>query len=434
MYQAALSPKSDLSIDKIVNYINSSDETLQLLGIQAYAKLKQEKNPSINDTIEDILPRCIKLLDNDNTSLQFQIASLLAIITSDTVKQMQFVIMCETVSKLLKLLKSSSIVAEQAVRALGNIIEDKPCARDFALKHNVLPLLADLIKSDTSVTFMDNISWLLSNLCQKSTPLSIGLIRPVLSVFDCMLNNKNQYIISDICRTLSYLTNGSNDNVQAIIETAGILPKLLECLTLRKEIIVIPALRTVGNIVTIGDDAQKNAVIFAGGLLHLGNVLRYYLCADEKDIVEEAFWVIFKIVGNTDQIQSVISADLLPLLIGGLQFGNAQVIATWTVIALITGGTIQHLIQLVQAGVLQAFYNLLESKDYLNIINGLIGMAEILGVAEKIGQAEKLAIMIQKFGGLDKIQDLQYHQNERVYEESLAIINAYFPQTVCTFI
>lgn len=89
---------------------------------------------------------------------------------------------------------------------------------------------------------------------------------------------------------------------------------------MRKEIIVIPALRTVGNIVTIGDDAQKNAVIFAGGLLHLGNVLRYYLCADEKDIVEEAFWVIFKIVGNTDQIQSVISADLLPLLIGGLQF------------------------------------------------------------------------------------------------------------------
>lgn len=88
----------------------------------------------------------------------------------------------------------------------------------------------------------------------------------------------------------------------------------------------------------------------------------------------------------------------------------------------------------MQAGVLQAFYNLLESKDYLNIINGLIGMAEILGVAEKIGQAEKLAIMIQKFGGLDKIQDLQYHQNERVYEESLAIINAYFPQTVCTFI
>jgi len=66
LIDSVLSSTSDLSVDKIVNYINSSDETLQLLGIQAYAKLKREKNPSINDTIEDdILPRCIKLLDKD---------------------------------------------------------------------------------------------------------------------------------------------------------------------------------------------------------------------------------------------------------------------------------------------------------------------------------------------------------------------------------
>jgi len=101
---------------------------------------------------------------------------------------------------------------------------------------------------------------------------------------------------------------------------------------------------------------------------------------------------------------------------------------------LITRGTIQHLIQLVQAGVLQAFCNLLESNNYLNIINALIGMAEILHAAEKIGQAEKLTIMIKKFGGLDKIEDLQYDKNERVYAESLAIINTYFLQRVCIFI
>ncbi|XP_012059913.1 PREDICTED: importin subunit alpha-5-like [Atta cephalotes] len=427
LIDSVLSSTSDLSVDKIVNYINSSDETLQLLGIQAYAKLKREKNPSINDTIEDdILPRCIKLLDKDTISFQFQIASLLAIITSNTFKQTH-VITCEVISKLIKLLKSSPIVAEQAVRALGNIIEDKPRARDFALKYNVLSLLADLIKSDTSVIFMDNISWLLSNLCQGNIPLNVELIRPVLPVFHCLFNIKNQYIISDICRTLSYLTNGFN-NVQAIMETIDILPKLLECLTLRKEIIVIPALRTIGNIVTIGDDTHKNVIISAGGLLRLGDVLRYYLCVDEEDIVKEALWAIFKMVDNTDRIQSVINADLLPLLIEGFQFENAQKIATWTVIALITGGTIQHLIQLVQAGVLQAFCNLLESNNYLNIIDALIGMAEILHAAEKIGQTEKLTIMIKKFGGLDKIEDLQYHKNERVYAESLAIINTYFLQ------
>jgi len=104
------------------------------------------------------------------------------------------------------------------------------------------------------------------------------------------------------------------------METVDILPKLLECLTLRKEIIVIPALRTIGNIVTIGNDAYKNVIISAGGLSRLGDVLRYYLCVDEKDIVKEAFWAIFKMVDNTDRIQSVINADLLPLLIEGSQF------------------------------------------------------------------------------------------------------------------
>ncbi|EGI68540.1 Importin subunit alpha-1, partial [Acromyrmex echinatior] len=427
----SLSSTSNLSVDKIVNYINSSDETLQLLGIQAYVKLKRNKNPSINDTMEgDILLCCIKLLDNDNISLQFQIASLLAIITSNSFKQTH-VIICEVIPKLVKLLKSSPIVAEQAVRALGNIIKDKSYACYYAFKYNVLSLLADLIKSDTSVIFMDNISWLLSNLCQRNISIDIELIRPALPVFHCLFNIKNQYVISDICRTLSYLTDGFIDNVQAIMETVDILPKLLECLILRKETIVIPALRTVGNIVTIGDDAHKNAVISAGGLSRLGDVLRYYLCIDEEDIVKEAFWVIFKMVDNTDRIQSVMNADLLPLLIEGLQFGNAQKIATWIVIALITRGTIQHLIQLIQAGVLQAFCNLLESNNCLNIINALIGMAEILHAAEKVGQAEKLAIMIEKFGGLDKIEDLQYHKNERIYTESLAIINAYFLQRVC---
>ncbi|KYM97420.1 Importin subunit alpha-1, partial [Cyphomyrmex costatus] len=414
MYKATLSTTSDLSVDQIINYINSPDKTLQLLAIQTYTKLKRETNSSINDMIEDgILSRCIELLDCDNVSLQFQIASLLTTITSDTSKQMKYITMDKIIPKLVKLFKSAPIVVEQAVRALGNIIENKSYVRRLVLQYDALLLLANFIKSHISVTFMDDISWLLSNLCQKNPPLTVELIKPVLSVFNCLFNNKNQYIISDVCRTLSYLTDGSKDNVQAIIETADILPKLLECLTLRKETIVLPALRTLGNIVTIGNDAQKNNVIFAGGLSRLGAVLRYYLCAKEDDIVKEAFWAIFKIIDNMNQIQ------------------NAQKIATWTIIALITQGTIQHLIQLVYAGVLQAFCNLLKSDDNQNIINALIGMAEILHATEKIGQTEKLATMIKKFGGLEKINDLQYHENERIYRESLAIINAYFRQRVC---
>jgi len=66
--KVVLSPTSALSIDEIVNYINSSDETLQLLAIQTCRKLlSRERNPPINDMIKNgIVPRCIKLLDSDH--------------------------------------------------------------------------------------------------------------------------------------------------------------------------------------------------------------------------------------------------------------------------------------------------------------------------------------------------------------------------------
>lgn len=66
--KAALSPTSTLSMDDIVNHINSSDETLQLLAIQTCRKLlSREKNPPINDMIKGgIVPRCINLLDSDH--------------------------------------------------------------------------------------------------------------------------------------------------------------------------------------------------------------------------------------------------------------------------------------------------------------------------------------------------------------------------------
>lgn len=233
---------------------------------------------------------------------------------------------------------------------------------------------------------------------------------------------------ADAAWAISYVTDDESDRIEAVIG-AGCVPSLIRLLGMDENVIIVPALRSVGNIVT-GSDAQTDAALEAGVLLHMKKLLNN----SRSNIVKEAAWTISNITaGNSHQIQAVIDAGIFEDICNVMVNGDfrAQKEAAWVITNTSSSGSPQQIQYLFQrVGILKPFCDLLDSKDARTVLVVLNGLKNLFQLAEKSGQSESFAIAIEENGALDLLEKLQQHENEEIYTHALSIIEKYFQSPV----
>ncbi|KAH1083772.1 hypothetical protein J1N35_023533 [Gossypium stocksii] len=157
------------------------------------------------------------------------------------------VIQAGVVPRFVELLGSPSYyVREQAVLALGNIAAVSLKCRDLVLGHRaLLPLLA-LLNKPVSRSMLRNATWTLSRFCKPPFD-QVKLVLPTLAR---LIHSKDEVVLAKACRALSYLSDGTNDKIQAVIE-AGVLGRLVELLMHPSSSVRTPAADTVKNIAIV---------------------------------------------------------------------------------------------------------------------------------------------------------------------------------------
>ncbi|XP_059046799.1 importin subunit alpha-1-like [Achroia grisella] len=419
---------------EIVKGLKSQDLAVQTAAARAARRmLSREQNPPISLMVDaGVIKPLIAALDRDDcTDLQFEAAWALTNIASGTHDHTMAVIDAGAIPPLVSLLERGGAVGEQSAWALGNIAGDGAGPRDAVLEHRALPALLKLLRPHTPPSQLRTAVWAYSNLCRNKNPLvKFDMVSPALPYISDLLEVTDQDILADSCWALSYLTDGPNERIESVQSTPNLLVRLVSLLGHKSPAVRTPALRSVGNMLTVMNSypvAETDRCLQAGCLDHIATLLH----CGKPSLMKEAAWAISNILaGTNEQIQQAIDKGILNHLLHVLSFDDikCQKEAAWAITNLCLGGSPQQLDALLAAGFLQPYCYLLSSPDHRAVTVVLDGLTNLLQAAAKFGQVEPLCIRLEEIGALDQLEALQQHENESVYKKTLHILDTYFAE------
>mmetsp|Transcript_21806 Transcript_21806/g.49600 ORF Transcript_21806/g.49600 Transcript_21806/m.49600 type:complete len:574 (-) Transcript_21806:603-2324(-) len=419
------------ALPEMVKGVLSADSALQVECTTQFRRLLSiERNPPIQQVIDSgVVPRFVEFLRRDDSpALQFEAAWALTNIASGTSEHTSVVMEVGAVPIFCRLLHSpNDDVREQAVWALGNIAGDSPPCRDLVLQAGAMEPLLQQLQENSKLSMLRNATWTLSNFCRGKPQPQFETVRAALPTLASLIFSTDEEVLTDACWALSYLSDGPNEKIQAVIES-GVCRRLVELLLHPSPAVQTPALRTVGNIVT-GDDVQTQIVINFNAL----PCLLALLSSPKKGIRKEACWTISNITaGNKDQIQAVIDNNIIPPLIQLLTNAEFDIRkeAAWAISNATSGGSALQIKFLVQQGCIRPLCDLLTVQDAKIVTVALEGLENILKVGEQDMRVSKshniMATFVAEAEGLTKIEELQQHENQDIYEKCVNILETYF--------
>ncbi len=355
-------------LDVLRQMIMSSSLEYQLEAANHLRKLLSVgDHPPIDKILElGVAPRLLELSQQMTTpELQFETLWAIVNIVSGDADQTRSVVELDAVPILLKILQEAPTVKvqEQAVWAIGNIAGDSIQHRDLCHAHGAMSAVLEVLEHCTKITCLRHAMWMVSNLCRGAPKPRLEDLIPALPLLKKHLCGDDAELLADALWSLSYISDGPNQYIQAVID-ADLVPPVVTLLSHPDQSVHTPALRSVGNLVT-GSDTQTDAVL---DCCPLDSVMTM-MSSPRVQIRKECCWLLSNIcAGSLHQVEQIRAHkffDQFTILARDAERSVQKEAA----FAIANASENKDMIKdLISAGCMTAMHELMDNNDY-NIQN-----------------------------------------------------------------
>nr|QBK91487.1 MAG: importin beta binding domain protein [Pithovirus LCPAC302] len=420
-----------------VKGIYSSNTKTVLKSLKYCRNILSYTNPPVHKLIS-IAPKIVEFLSAQYDPFKkHQIESTWILINltagtgDETAKIVENTPVIKNLMECLERNKTHIRLSENLIWCLTNIAGDKEIYKNIICEkafYNFVQIL-NITVSDKKLNkeSLANQVWSLQNIVKK-TNHSFSFLSRSLPVLNKVLKScsSNLDIIADICWSLSYISNTAKNSDLLIFFNMGIIDEyFISLLTKNKTRMAV--LRILGNCIA-GPDNVSQKVLDLGYISKLKSLDLF--SHSKKNIRREITWTISNVVAGThDQIQHIIDhniiKDMLPLMKDEWEIRKELL---YVYIHIILFGTDEQKRYILNYDCIQYFCYELENRNSVGesiILAILKSFYQLLDYGKKTG-TDKIKDMIEEFGGLDVIEQLQNCENVKIYNESVKIIEKFY--------
>lgn len=321
----------------------------------------------------------------------------------------------------------------QVIWCYGNIAGESLELRNQVLADGVVePMAMHLDKvTQPNSQAMRNISWCLANFMKGEEPPSYDLILPAIpALVRAIIRTGMDEVLADVSWGFSFISRDSEERILSSLVTAGAIPRLLQLVECEKINICIPAVRTLGNILASENSNYMQLAVQAGVL----GIYQRLLNHPKQLVRKEIAWSLANITADSaEMVQACLTNGIIEGLIQHMMHdvNMVKLECIWALTNAMAKSTPQLVDSIEKYGYFTASNYALEHQDPRILYVALEGIRYALEAGMKlpmISGENPFVLKVEQCGLLDKLEELQQHENTQVYNKVSDLLQNFFAE------